>query len=276
MIIDAHQHFWQYDPSRQDWINEQMSVLRRDFLPGELGAIYAKQGVSGSLAIQAEQSEAETAFLVRLARENDFIKGVIGWTDLRSPDLPQRLDVYSKMPELKGFRHIVQAEADPRFLLREDFLKGIRQLAPYGFTYDILVYPHQLGAVLDFVRLFPRQAFIIDHLAKPYIKEGNFTGWASLMRSIAASPNVYCKLSGLITEADWQHWTYENFLPYLDLVFEVFGTDRLVFGSDWPVCLVAGTYQQVMELLVRYLEPLSEKDRQKIWSQNAIDFYGLD
>jgi len=179
------------------------------------------------------------------------------------------------MPEVKGFRHIVQAEPDPRFLLREDFRNGIRHLAAYSFTYDILVYPHQLDAVLDFVRLFPNQAFIIDHLAKPYIKEGDFSGWANLMRTIAASPNVYCKLSGMITEADWKNWQYENFLPYLDLVFEVFGTDRLVFGSDWPVCLVAGRYPQVKEIIEKYLEPFPESERKKVWALNAIEFYGL-
>lgn len=276
MIIDAHQHFWQYDPVKHAWINEEMQILQQDFLPTSLAKIYAAQGIDGCVAVQADQSEQETTFLVQLAREYDFIKGVVGWTDFRSPDLPKRLAAYAQMPEVKGFRHIVQAEPDPHFLLQEDFLDGIRQLAPYRFTYDILVYPHQLDAVLDFVRLFPSQAFIIDHLAKPYIKDGNFTGWVNLMRSIAASPNVYCKVSGMVTEADWQNWQYEDFVPYLDLVFEVFGTDRLVFGSDWPVCLLAGSYRDVKGILERYLAPFPETERQKIWGQNAIDFYGLD
>ena len=276
MIIDAHQHFWQYDPVKHDWINEEMQVLRKDFLPDSLAKIYKAQSIDGCVAVQADQSEAETTFLVQLAREYDFIKGVVGWTDLRSPRLAERLAAYAKMPELSGFRHIVQAEPDPRFLMQKDFLEGIRQLAPYHFTYDILVYPHQLDAVLDFVRLFPNQAFIIDHLAKPYIKDGNFTGWANQMRQIALSPHIYCKVSGMVTEADWQNWQYEDFVPYLDLVFEVFGTDRLVFGSDWPVCLLAGNYPDIKGILHRYLEPFPETERQKIWSQNALDFYGLN
>jgi len=253
-----------------------MRVLRKDFLPDELAAIYQTQQIDACVAVQADQSEAETSFLAGLASQYDFIKGIVGWTDLRSPQLAARLATYASNPLIKGFRHIVQAEPDPRFLLQADFLEGIRQLATYSFTYDILVYPHQLEAVVDFVGLFPEQSFIIDHLAKPLIKDGHFDRWAEQMRRIASHPSVYCKVSGLVTEADWQQWKYQDFVPYLDLVFDAFGTDRLVFGSDWPVCLLAGSYDAIQGILRRYLAAFPETERQKIWAGNAIKFYGLD
>lgn len=275
MTIDAHQHFWQFDPVRDAWINEEMQILQRDFMPAELADLYQELGIDGCIAVQADQSEAETQFLVDLANQHDFIKGVVGWVDLRSPDIEARLVHFAQEPRIKGFRHIVQGESDPNFILRPDFTRGIAHLASYDFTYDILVFPHQLGAVLEFVRRFPGQKFVIDHLAKPYIKDQYYDGWANQMRAIAQSPNVFCKVSGMVTEADWQNWRYEDFIPYLDLVFEAFGFDRLMFGSDWPVCLLGGDYTSVKGTLDQYLKASTPEEQAKFWGQNANSFYHL-
>lgn len=275
MTIDTHQHFWKYDPVRDVWIDESMAILRRDFLPAELEATLSANGIDGCVAVQAAQSEAETHFLLELAKEHRFIKGVVGWVDFSADDAEARLEYFSGFPKLKGFRHIVQAEPDVNFLLRKPFRQGITLLKQYGFTYDILIYPHQLGAALEFARSFPKQKFVIDHLAKPYIKEGFFDGWAALMAEMGKLGNVWCKLSGMVTEADWENWTLESFRPYLDHVFESFGTERLMFGSDWPVCLLVGSYREVKGILEQYLSSFSEDEKAKIWSGNAIEFYNL-
>jgi L-fuconolactonase len=275
MIIDAHQHFWHYDPVKDAWITDDMFVIKDDFLPHHLGPVLDENGVDGCVAVQADQSENETAFLLELAAKHDFIKGVVGWIDLCANNLADRLAYYNQFPLLKGFRHIVQAEPDPDYLLREDFCRGIQQLAKYYFTYDILVYPSQLPVVAEFVGRFPNQRFIIDHLAKPDIKTGNIQQWEKDICAVAAHPNVYCKLSGMVTEADWQHWEPEHFWPCLDVVRKAFGVDRLVFGSDWPVCRLAGTYEQVMTLVTDYISGLSPSDKGKIMGGNAVKFYNL-
>jgi L-fuconolactonase len=251
-----------------------MSALKRDFLPQDLiGELHAN-GMEGCVAIQADQSEAETLFLLDLAEQCPEIVGVVGWIDLRADNLESRLEYFCRFPKLRGFRHIVQAESDDQFLLRPDFLRGIAQLARHGFTYDILIYPRQLAAAIQFVRKFPEQRFVIDHLAKPPVRTREIAAWSKGMRAIATSSNVYCKLSGLITEADWRHWRADEFKPCLDVVFEAFGTDRLIFGSDWPVCLVAGTYPQVKELIVGYTGGLSAPEQERIFGTNAVHFYG--
>lgn len=275
MKIDAHQHFWRYDAQRDSWITDEMSVIKRDFLPGDLQLELAANGIDGTIAVQADQSEAETQFLLDLAAQNNSIAGVVGWVDLRSPSLGERLEHFSQFEKLCGFRHVVQAEPDDRFLLRGDFQRGIGMLANFGYTYDILIYPKQLPAAIDLVGKFPKQPFIVDHLAKPEIKGARISEWAGQMRIIAQSPNVYCKVSGLITEADWKTWRKEEFRPYLDIVFEAFGNDRLIFGSDWPVCLLAGKYGQVKQLIVDYTADFSTADRAKIFGLNAVHFYGL-
>lgn len=275
MIIDAHQHFWQYDPQRHGWIDDSMQKIQQDFLPYDLQKIYEEEQIDGCVAVQVDQTEEETNYLLELAKLYDFIKGVVGWIDLRSEDLPARLDHFSQFKKLSGFRHIVQGESDVNFLLRPDFMQGIRQLLPYEFTYDILVFPHQLGATLEFVRNHPQQKFVIDHLAKPYIKDGYYDGWALLMRAIARSENVYCKVSGMVTEADWKRWTYRDLVPYLDLVFEVFGPDRIMYGSDWPVCLLAADYPAVKMIIEEYLTKLSSGEQAKVWGLNAKRFYNL-
>lgn len=275
MTIDSHQHFWKYDPLKHHWINDEMSIIRRDFLPDELEKIYLKNEIDGCIAVQADQTLKENDFLLDLSRKYDFIKGIVGWIDLRSDKVEELLDHYQTFNKLKGFRHIVQGEPDPNFLLRPKFLNGISKLEKYNYTYDILVFPHQLGSVLEFVRSFPSQKFVIDHIAKPYIKDGFFDGWATMMREIGKENNVYCKLSGMITEANFKEWTADQIEIYMELVLESFGSNRLMYGSDWPVCLVAGNYEVVKTLLTRFISKLTTIEQSNIMGGNAIKFYNL-
>jgi L-fuconolactonase len=274
MRIDAHQHFWQYNPARDAWITDQMALLKKDFLPQNLMPELAANNMQGCIAVQADQSEAETLFLLDLAKHHELIQGVVGWVDVRADNVAERLELFSKYPKLCGFRHIVQAEPDDQFMLQPAFLRGINCLAEFGFTYDILVYCRQLPAAIELVSKYPDQLFVIDHIAKPLIREKRYLPWARYLRTIAENPNVYCKISGLVTEANWQSWSANDFKPYLDLVFEVFGVDRLMFGSDWPVCLLAASYSQVVQLIADYTQNLPSADREKIFGMNAAHFYG--
>lgn len=274
MTIDAHQHFWHFDPVRDSWITDDMAIIQRDFLPADLEPVLAANGIEGCVAVQASQSEDETLFLASMAQTYDIVKGVVGWVDLQSEQLPQRLEALSKYPEIKGYRHVAQAEPDD-FLARPAVVEGIRQLAAFGLTYDILIYPSQLKAALHLVRAVPEVRFVIDHLAKPYIKKGEISRWSNFMTQLAKQPNVSCKLSGMVTEADWQNWSKRDFFPYLDVVFEHFGPDRLLFGSDWPVCLVAANYTQVKTLIEEYVAPWGEEVREKVFGVNASSFYQL-
>ncbi len=273
--IDAHQHFWRYDPVRDAWITDDMAAIQRDFMPTDLYPLMEANGVSGCVAVQADQSEAETLFLLDLATRYPFIKGVVGWVDLQADNLSDRLEEFRQFDKLKGFRHIVQGEEDPRFLLRPSFLKGIEALGKYGYTYDILVKPHQLGATLDFIGHFPDQAFVIDHLAKPGIQSGEHEPWATQMKAIAQHKNVYCKLSGMVTEADWSDWESADFNYYIQYMIEVFGVDRVMFGSDWPVCLLAAEYSNVVALLEHAIAHLPVEEQELIWYKNAAIFYHL-
>jgi L-fuconolactonase len=275
MNIDSHQHFWGYDSRRDRWITEEMSVLKRDFLPEDLVPHWRANHVEGSIAIQADQSEAETMFLLELAAQSEEIRGVVGWVDLCAPDLAERLDYFSHFEKLCVLRHIVQSARDDRYLLRGEFLTGIGHLQQFDFTYDILIYPHQLPAAIELVERFLQQRFALDHLAKPLIRSGALSPWSQQIKSLAASPKVYCKVSGLITEADVRRWRNTDFTPYLDVAFDAFGTDRLMFGSDWPVCLLAGSYLEVKELIARYLAVVPVEQREKILGRNAEKFYGL-
>lgn len=275
MTIDSHQHFWRYNPVRDGWITEEMAALQRDYLPEHLLPELKLNHVEGCIAVQADQSEDETMLLVDLAQRHSFIRGVIGWVDLHSDRLPERLKFFSQFEKLRGFRHIVQSESDERFLLRRDFLRGISELRAFGFTYDILVYARQLPAAVEFAARFPEQKFVVDHIAKPQIKVKEIAGWEHWMRRMAALPNVHCKLSGMVTEADWRRWRPSDFEPYLDVVFECFGSDRLMFGSDWPVCLLAGSYCQVKKIIADYTQTLPQYEKDKIFGLNATRFYGL-
>ena len=241
MRIDAHQHFWRYDAARDSWITPEMPALMRDFLPEHLSPELSAAGIDQTIAVQADQSARETHFLLDLCQANPELAGVVGWVDLRAPDIGGRLEYFSQFEKLCGFRHVAQSEPDDCFLIRDDFLRGISKLEAFDFTYDILIYPKQLAAALGLVTRFPNQRFVVDHLAKPHVKSAELEPWAGLMRKIGERQNTFCKLSGLVTEADWKHWLPSTFAPYLDLVFEAFGTSRLMFGSDWPVCLLAGS-----------------------------------
>jgi len=275
MRLDSHQHFWKYNPVRDQWITDEMAVIRRDFLPENLLPELRANQIDGCIAVQADQSEDETQFLLDLARQNSFISGVVGWIDLRAENVSECLAVLARNKKLRGFRHIVQAERDDRFMLQPQFLKGIDYLSELRFTYDILIYPRQLPAAIELVARYPNQSFVIDHLAKPEIKAKRTMPWAPHMREIATNPNVYCKLSGLVTEADWKTWQRDDCKPYLDTVFDAFGNDRIMFGSDWPVCLLAGTYSQVVHLVADYTENFSTTDKDKIFGLNAARFYRI-
>lgn len=272
--IDSHQHFWQFDPIRDNWITEEMEVIRHDFLPLDLKPLLDANGIQGCVAVQADQSEQETNFLLDLAEEYDFIKGVVGWVDLCSPNIEERLEYFSQFPKLKGFRHILQLEP-VEFMLKHEFKRGISALKEYQFTYDILIYPPHLASTPELIRENCDQAFIIDHLAKPYIKKGLFNNWEADMKHIASFENVYCKLSGMITEADLKNWKKEDIFPYMDKVFEFFGAERLIFGTDWPVCKLAGDYDVVCGLVDDYLNKLSVREQELVWGKNAEQFYKL-
>jgi L-fuconolactonase len=273
--IDAHIHFWNFDPARDKWITEDMSEIRRNFSPADAIFVLFKKKFSGCIAVQADQSEQETLFLLSLAERFSMIKGIVGWVDLQSDKIQERLYHFSQFKEIKGFRHILQGEKDRALMITPSFMKGIAFLKKYGFTYDILVYPDQLKYVHQFVKSFPEQPFIIDHIAKPYIKKQLIDEWKKDMFSLASFPNVYCKISGMVTEADWQNWKKEDIFPYLDVVTEAFGTDRLVYGSDWPVCLVAASYEKVYELVNIYYSDFSMTEKQKIFGGNAVKFYNI-
>jgi L-fucono-1,5-lactonase len=283
MRIDAHQHFWRYQPARDVWIGDNMPVLKRDYLPADLVPELGANGIEATIAVQADQSESETLFLLEQAGHNPFIAGVVGWVDLCAADARERLQYFSGFQKLRGFRHVAQSEPDDRFLVREDFVRGVAMLGEFGLTYDILIYARQLPAAVELVEKLPEQAFVLDHIAKPNmakLKPGGespeFDNWASGIRSLARNPRVYCKLSGLITEASWSGWRADDFKPYLDIVFEAFGADRVMFGSDWPVCLLAGTYAQVKGLIEDYACGFAHSAREKIFGNNAARFYGLE
>lgn len=276
MRIDAHQHFWNYDPQRDTWIDDSMVVLKRDFMPDELRQEMVVNEMNGCVAVQADQSEVETQFLLDLANENPFIKGVVGWVDLRSEAVTERLEHFSVHPKFKGVRHIVQAEPDPYFLLHSDFKNGIASLSRFGLTYDLLIFPKQLKAAIELAKQFPNQPFIVDHLAKPLIKHQLLFSWKESIQELAQLPNVYCKVSGMITEANWHSWKMDEIRPYIDVVFNAFGTDRVMFGSDWPVCKLAGSYTTTCVLMEEYLSSFSIEDKSRFWGENAIRFYNLD
>ena len=274
MRIDAHQHFWHHDPIRDSWITDDMSLLRRDYLPEELGALLAQFKMDGSIAVQADQSEHETRFLLELAERHPAVLGVVGWVDLLALDLVERLEHFSRSQHFRGVRHIAQAEPDD-FLKSPDVSNGIGMLRDFNLTYDILVYPRQLPAALSLVEEHPDQPFVVDHMAKPLIADGATEPWAAQMRELGSHPNVWCKASGLVTEAEWTTWRPEDFRPYLDVCFDAFGPGRMMFGSDWPVCLLAAEYGQVVELIESHTEQLSASERDDVFGGNAADFYGL-
>lgn len=274
MKIDAHQHFWIFDPVRDAWIDDSMAVLQRDFLPADLAPLLQQAGMDGCVAVQADQSEQETGFLLELAAQNDFIKKVVGWVDLAAPDVDGRLEQWQDQPKLAGFRHILQAEP-PDIMASRAFRNGIGALCRLKFTYDILIYPQHLPAAYELAKTFSYQPFVIDHLAKPFIKKQEIEPWKQQIKAMASLPNVYCKLSGMATEADHANWQEAHIVPYMDAVLEAFGPDRLMFGSDWPVCLLAADYRHTIDLVLNYIQTLSESEQNQIMGKTACRFYNI-
>ncbi len=275
MRIDAHQHFWSYSAAEYPWIGKGMERLARDHLPKDLATLAAAEGIGGTVAVQARQSLEESRWLLELADANPLIRGVVGWVDLRSTHVVDQLRDVAEHPKFVGVRHVVQDEPDPRFLLGESFLHGIGKLTTFGLTYDLLLYPQQLPAAAEFVGRFPEQPFVLDHLAKPRIKAGELDPWRHDLEALAAHDNVLCKLSGLVTEADWQGWKRADFIPYLEVALETFSPERLMFGSDWPVCTLAAGYADVIGIVRDFLAPLAAAEREAILGGNATRFYSI-
>jgi L-fuconolactonase len=275
-VIDAHQHFWKFDPFRDSWITDEMSVIQKNFLPADLEPVLEAAGVDGCVVVQSDQSEEENEFQLENAKKNDFVRGVVGWVDLQSPDVEEKLAHYRRWPKMKGFRHVLQGEKDRALMLKPAFKKGIGLLKQFGYTYDILIYPDQLGYTRDLVAEYPDQPFVIDHIAKPDIRGNKLHAeWQSAIRAVAVHKQVYCKISGIVTEADWKKWKPADLKPYLDTVVEAFGTDRIMFGSDWPVCLVAASYAEVIGVFRDYFSSFSKDEQDAFFGGNAITFYNL-
>ena len=275
MTVDSHQHFWRYEPVAYHWLSEPMRALRRDFLPADLETETVAAGVDGTIAVQALQTLGETRFLLGLARENPFILGVVGWVPLTDPSVAAALEELALDPVLKGCRHVLQDEPDDNFMLRPDFNEGVSAVTAAGLVYDILIYERHLPQTLQFVDRHPGQLFVLDHIGKPGIRDRSFAGWSAAIRDLAHRPNVYCKVSGMATEADWEGWTEEDLLPYLDTVLDAFGPRRLMFGSDWPMSLVAVEYGRWCDLVRRYVSRLSEGERELVLGGTAAQAYGL-
>lgn len=273
--IDSHQHFWNYDPRRHSWMTEKMDLLKRDYGPKELAVLLAQCDLDGSVAVQASQSEEENEFLLDLAESNPIIKGIVGWVDLQSEAVSERLSYYSSKKKIKGFRHVIHDEPDIDFMLRPAFFKGIKALKSFNFTYDILIFPVHLANALELVRQFPDQPFIIDHIAKPMINKYEISEWKKDLTPLASLQNVYCKVSGMVTEAKWENWQQQDFIPYLDTIVELFGNKRILYGSDWPVCTVSASYSKTYGIVKNYFEKFSINEQDDFFGLNAKKFYHL-
>lgn len=276
MKLDAHQHFWRYNPAEHTWMTDAMKVLKRDFLPEDLAPLLRECGFDGSIAVQARQSLEETRWLLDLAAEHDQIKGVVGWVDLCSPGLRGQLEEFKGHRRLVGVRHVLQDELDDTFMMRPEFRRGIAQLAEFGLVYDVLIFPRHLPLAIQLVRQFPEQQFVLDHLAKPAIAEGLIEPWARDLRELARSGNVACKVSGMVTEARWKDWRAEDFHPYLDVALNAFGPERLMIGSDWPVCTLSREYESAMNIVMGYVERLTPAESAAILGGCCARVYGLN
>ena len=274
MRIDAHQHFWHYEPQKQSWIDDDMSVIRMDFLPADLLPGLKRNGIEGTVAVQADETDIETNFLTGLSKDFSFIKAVVGWTDLRAEDINERLEYYTSFPVIKGFRHVLQAQ-EPSFMLQPSFKRGMSALQSLNYSYDLLLTPKHIAAAIELVKQFPEQRFVVDHLAKPYIKSGVIEEWKNDIKMLAAFENVFCKISGMVTEADYKTWKQTDFIPYLDVIVEAFGTKRIMFGSDWPVCLVAASYAKMTGITEEYFSSFSTIEKEDFFGNNAAAFYRI-
>jgi L-fuconolactonase len=275
MKIDAHQHFWQYNPITQGWISDSMSVLRRDFSPAELQKEIKLCEIDGTIAVQAEETYEENYYLQRLALENDFIIGIVGWMDLLDKRAEEKMIELKSLQKLVGFRTITQGAPDEKYLSNKQYIQNIKLLANYDYTYDLLVHHSQLPSLIRCTEQLPNNRFIIDHIGKPDIKHQKINNWKINIKTLAANPNIYCKLSGMTTEADYQNWRYTDLIPYMEIAAEYFGVNRLCFGSDWPVCLVAGSYSRTIDVVEQFCAQLSAKEKNKIFGENTKEFYKL-
>ena len=275
MRIDTHQHFWVYNERDYEWLGRGMDSLKRDWLPADLESLLKSAGVDGTIAVQARQKVEETQFLLKLSDERAFIKGVVGWVELCSPMLELELEQFCYHPKLRGVRHPVHDEPDDEFMLRQDFVRGIGRLRQYNLAYDLIVFPRHLATACKLVAEFPEQTFVLDHMAKPRIRDGRIEPWHSDIKRLAEFQNVSCKISGMVTEADWESWKRKDFFPYMDIVLEVFGAERVMVGSDWPVCTLAAEYEQVIEIAAEFIQQLSPDEQSAIWAQNAVRIYQL-
>jgi len=275
MILDSHHHFWKYNPIEYDWIDGSMKVIRKDFLPENLKTTIQEAGVDGVISVQARQSVEETDWLISMAHQNDFIKGIVGWLPLIQDDMEVYLEKYAGEKALKGARHVIQGEPDPEFILRKDFNRGVSLLKKYSLVCDILIVERQLPNTIRFVDQHPNQVFVLDHIAKPLIGRKVLSPWKENIMELAKRENVNCKISGMVTEADYQEWTPSQLHPYFEVILEAFGSDRLLFGSDWPVCLVATSYKNWMELVRKNITSLSDTEQLKIMGGNATRLYQL-
>jgi L-fuconolactonase len=271
--IDAHHHLWRYSAAEYGWIDDSMSVLRRDFLPDNLVTVMTQGGVDGAVTVQARQTLEETRWLLGLADGCPAIRGVVGWAPIAGEDFPGVMEEFADREKLKGLRYVIQGEKDENYILREDFNSGIRAMLGSGLVYDILIYERHLPQTIEFVDEHPEQVFVLDHVAKPMIREGLLEPWATRMRELGKRENVWCKVSGMVTEADWAAWTPEGLRPYLDVVVEAFGVGRLMAGSDWPVCLVACEYGRWFEVLRKYFAGFSETERDAVFGGTATEVY---
>jgi L-fuconolactonase len=275
MRIDSHQHFWIYNPTDYVWMTDSMHVLQQDYLPGDLKPLLDEVGFDGSIAVQARQMERETAWLLELAAKNDFVQGVVGWVDFKSSELDVSLERFAAHPKLKGVRELIHDMPDVDYATSHTHTWAISKLEPLGLTYDLLLRPQHLAPALELARQFPNQRFVIDHIAKPDIAQRQLQPWHADILALAERENVYCKLSGMVSEAVWKHWRAETFRPYLDIVVEAFGTDRVMIGSDWPVCTLSGDYQATMDVVIDFTDALSEAERERVLGGNAAEFYDL-
>jgi len=275
MKIDAHQHFWHYSDQEYGWIDHTMEKLKKDFLPDDLYPLMKDSGIDGSITVQARQKVEETRWLLKLSEQNDFIKGVVGWVDLRHKNLSSQLEQFNQHPKFVGVRHVVQDEPDDHFMLGKEFLAGIAELSHYNLVYEILIYHRHLPVAIKFVERFPEQRFVLDHIGKPNIRDGILDPWREHIQRLAEFPNVYCKISGMITETDWHNWKTSDFRPYLDTVFGCFGIQRVLMGSDWPVCTLAGGYNQVFKIVLNHIKSFSQEERSMIMGKNACDVYKI-
>jgi L-fuconolactonase len=275
MRLDSHQHFWHYDPAQHVWMTNAMGTLRRDYLPDEFAPLLRASGFEGSIAVQARQVVEETTFLLDLAERHPLIKGVVGWFDLCSAELPAQLERFSTHPKLVAARHVLHDEPDHQYMLRPEFRRGMALLGAHELAYDLLLFPRHLPAAVTLVDEFEDQLFVLDHIAKPAIRDGLLAPWKHDLERLAERPNVFCKLSGMVTEAKWSEWRPADFRPYLDVVLEAFGPERLMIGSDWPVCTLAADYASTMSLVLDYVSALSPEARAGILGDNCARFYGI-